>query len=85
MLGHIIRASVEDPLKIISFGGTRPWVPTRRRIGLPRQDWYEQTYNYAWTNILKRDTPTMKWEKYSNACADHIIQEVNESARNRKI
>lgn len=83
LLGHIIRADEEDPLKIVSLENDRPWLPEKRRIGLPRQDWFEETYNFTWKHILKRPEPTVKWAKDSNSAAIHIIQEVNRSARDR--
>ena len=83
LLGHIIRASEDDPLKQIPMTDKRPWLPSERRIGLPRQDWFEQTYNYVWREILKKAEPTIKWKKDSNLPAIEIINTVNNSAINR--
>ena len=83
LLGHIIRADEEDPLRVVALENDRPWPWIKEGIGLPRQDWFEEAYNYVWVNILKRQEPTIKWTKNSNHHAQRIIQEVNQKARER--
>ena len=60
LLGHIIHANEEDPLKIVSMENGRPLLPAKRRIGLPRQDWFEQN---AWKEVLRKDEPVVEWRK----------------------
>lgn len=47
LFGHSIRTHQDDPFKVISFDNTKPWLRSKRAICLPRQGWFERTYNYA--------------------------------------
>ena len=58
LLGHIIRAESEDPMREVLFetGTFRPRVEHIRRVGKPRANWLIETYKDAHT-IIDNVTP----------------------------
>ena len=56
LFGHIMRADDEDPLRVVSQENDRPWLLNKRRIGLPIQNWFEETYGlYGLTSSNARN------------------------------
>ena len=54
LLGHILRASDEDPLRQVSFQpGTAYRVQYgKKRIGKPRQNWIHQAKQFVYVDLL---------------------------------
>ncbi len=54
-MGHIIRASNQDPLRAVTFSpGTLSVIPldAKKRPGRPKLDWIEETKNDIWVHHL---------------------------------
>ena len=57
LLGHILRASIADPLAQVTFkaDGVTPRTPAQKRPGRPRLDWVVETYKDAYRMIRGAD------------------------------
>ena len=54
LLGHILRADNEDPLRQVSFQPNTAYRVDygKKRIGKPKQNWLHQTKKYVYTDVL---------------------------------
>ena len=50
LLGHVLRASNEDPLRQVTFveDSAKPLSYTKKRAGKPREQWTEQAMKRVW-------------------------------------
>ena len=56
LLGHVIRATTNDPLRQVTlepYSATRPSYG-KKRVGKPRHNWTKETKSYVWTHKLHK-------------------------------
>ena len=72
LLGHVIRASIGDPLRQVTlepFTATRPSYG-KKRVGKPRHNWTRETKSYVWTHKLNKRSAYLE-----TAAQDNLIQD----------
>ena len=80
LMGHILRARGQDPLRQVTLEGLAdyPRIIPKYRVGRPRLDWIEESYREAY-KIIKKD-PGVEIDFDNN---DHVSLVV-ETAKSRK-
>ena len=76
-LGHILRASNEDPLRAITFepSSAKPVLPTKRRVGGPKKHWTWETLALVWKQ-MDHHHPQTPFNK-TKTQLDQILVEAN--------
>ena len=71
LLGHVIRANQDDPLRQVSFmPGTINVLPVEsKRAGHPKQDWIYETKKLVWHQVLEHPS-NEAFTDSQNQCQD---------------